>query len=71
MTDASPTNKVARTFPNLESRISRNGRWFVAVTTGVGPISHVGDFGSAAEANNWISAKSKYWPSKPDATLKS
>lgn len=38
------------------------GRWFAAVTTGKGPISHVGDFATQQEASEWISTKSKDWP---------
>jgi hypothetical protein len=43
------------------------GRWFVAVATGNGPDSHVGDFATEEEAQAWIATKSKYWPGKPDA----
>ncbi|MGY4289354.1 hypothetical protein ACVWXO_008620 [Bradyrhizobium sp. LM2.7] len=67
MTGDSPTDKVARgqkSFPYFEPQ-TKNGRWFVAVKTGVGPVSHIGDFATEAEASNWISTKSKYWPGKP------
>jgi hypothetical protein len=44
-----------------------SGTWFVAVATGHGPESHIGDFLTEEEAQRWIVTKSKYWPSKPDA----
>ena len=47
--------------------MTKNGRSFVSVKTGNGPTSHIGDFATEAEAENWILTKSKYWPSKPDA----
>jgi hypothetical protein len=47
-----------------------SGRWFVSVTTGNGPDSHIGDFETEAEAKNWILTKSKYWPSKPPVAPK-
>jgi hypothetical protein len=34
----------------------------VAITTGHGPDSHVGDFATKEEAQRWISTKSKDWP---------
>jgi len=36
----------------------------VAVTTGYGPVSHVGDFETEAEAMEWIATKSKDWQGK-------
>ncbi len=42
MTDDLRTDKAARApkpFPSFEPQITKGGRWFVAVTTGVGPIS--------------------------------
>ncbi|MCS3895247.1 hypothetical protein M2171_004380 [Bradyrhizobium japonicum USDA 38] len=69
MTDDLPTNKAARVvhrpFPSFEPQMAKGGRWFVAVTTGVGPLSHIGDFATEADAKNWISTNSKYWPGKP------
>jgi hypothetical protein len=61
MTD-SRVRGIARSFPSFAPQITKGGRWFVAVKTGVGPDSHIGDFESEAEANNWITTKSKYWP---------
>lgn len=52
--------------PKFEPQIKR-GRWFVLVATGNGPDSHIGDFGTKSEAEEWILSKSKYWPSKPSA----
>jgi hypothetical protein len=46
---------------------SNNRRGFVTVKTGNGPDSHIGDFESEADAKDWISTKSKYWPGKPAA----
>ena len=51
--------------PYFEPEMTKSGRWFVAVKTGNGPNSHIGDFDTEAEAKNWILAKSKYWPNKP------
>jgi hypothetical protein len=47
--------------------MTKGCHWFVAVKTGNGPDSHIGDFATEEEAKNWISTKSKYWPGKPDA----
>ena len=56
---------MAKTFPNFEPEVTKDGRWFVAVKTGVGPDSHIGDFATEEEAKDWILTKSKYWPGKP------
>jgi hypothetical protein len=48
--------------PKFRSEMTKNGRWFVAITTGYGPDSHVGDFATEADAQSWISTKSKDWP---------
>lgn len=61
-----PRKRDARIFPYFEPQITKNGRWFVAVKTGVGPDSHIGDFETEAQAKIWILTKSKYWPGKPD-----
>jgi hypothetical protein len=53
--------------PTFRPQMSKSGRWFVAVTTGYGPDSHIGDYATEEEAQNWISTKSKDWPSKPVA----
>jgi hypothetical protein len=53
--------------PQFHAEMVKRGRWFVAVKTGNGTDSHVGDFETEAEAKQWISTKSKYWPSKPVA----
>lgn len=58
---------MTKLFPYFEPQMIKSGRWFVAVRTGVGPDSHIGDFPTEAEAKKWILTKSKYWPSKPDA----
>lgn len=42
----------------------------MAVKTGVGPVSHIGDFAKEVEAMNWISKKSEYWPGGTDAESK-
>jgi hypothetical protein len=52
--------------PKFDAQKATGGRWFVSVTTGNGPDSHVGDFESEAQAQNWLLTKSQYWPSKPD-----
>ena len=53
--------------PQFQPEMIKSGRWFVAVKTGNGPDSHIGDFETEADARDWISTKSKYWPKKPDA----
>ena len=45
--------------------MNKDGRWSVRVITGCGPDSHIGDFATEEEADNWIAAKSKDWPGKP------
>jgi hypothetical protein len=70
MTGDPRIEKVARAvkpFPFFEPQMTKSGRWFVAVKTGVGPDSHIGDFATEAGAKDWILTKSKYWPRKPDA----
>lgn len=52
-------------FPRFEAKLMTSGRWFVSVTTGYGPDSHVGDFATDKDAKDWISTKSRYWPGKP------
>jgi hypothetical protein len=44
----------------------KDGRWTVAVTTGHGRISYVGDFATEEEANRWISTDAKDWPQPAD-----
>jgi hypothetical protein len=58
---------MSKPFPQFRPEMIKDGRWFVAVKTGNGPDSHIGDFATEAEAMDWISTKSKYWPGKPDA----
>ena len=58
---------MEKIFPQFEPVMGASGRWFVAVQTGKGPNSHIGDFETELEAKRWISTKAKYWPSKPDA----
>jgi hypothetical protein len=48
--------------PKFRAEMNRSGRWFVAITTGYGPDSHVGDFETEEEAQRWISTRSKDWP---------
>jgi hypothetical protein len=48
--------------PKFCPEMTKSGRWFVAITTGYGPDSHVGDFETEEEAHRWISTKSKDWP---------
>jgi hypothetical protein len=67
MTDP-PVEKAApapKPFPSFQPQMLKSGRWFVAVKTGIGPDSHIGDFATEAEAKDWILTKSKYWPRKP------
>ena len=55
--------RMEETFPKFAPQMTKHGRWFVAVKTGAGPDSHVGDFETEAEAAQWIATKAKYWPS--------
>jgi hypothetical protein len=48
--------------PKFHSKMIKGGRWAVAITTGHGPASYVGNFATEAEAQDWISANSKDWP---------
>jgi hypothetical protein len=57
---------MPKTIPIFMPKMYQGGRWFVAVVTGNGPDSHIGDFATEVEAENWISAKSQHWPGKPD-----
>jgi hypothetical protein len=54
------------TKPEFQPKLNKSGTWFVAVTTGHGPESHIGDFLTEEEARRWIVTKSKYWPVKPN-----
>ena len=56
---------MTKTLPQFAILTTKSGRWFIAVTTGHGPDSHIGDFETEAQARDWISTKSKYWPGKP------
>jgi hypothetical protein len=55
------------TEPEFQPKLNDSGTWFVAIATGHGPESHIGDFPTEEEARRWIVTKSKYWPTKPDA----
>jgi hypothetical protein len=44
--------------PKFHSKMIKDGRWTVAVITGHGPVSHVGNFATEKEANRWIATKS-------------
>jgi hypothetical protein len=55
------------TKPVFQPKLNSSGTWFVAVATGHGADSQIGDFLTEEEAQHWILTKSKYWPSKPDA----
>jgi hypothetical protein len=52
--------------PTFHPKMNKTGSWFVAVTTGYGPESHIGDFPTEKEAQRWISTKSKDWPHPVD-----
>jgi hypothetical protein len=52
--------------PTFHPRKNKGGTWFVSVTTRNGPDSHIGDFATEKDAQDWISTKSQYWPGKPD-----
>jgi hypothetical protein len=48
--------------PAFRPQLNKAGRWFVAIATGYGPDSHIGDFETEREAQYWISTRSKDWP---------
>jgi len=50
--------------PHFQPEKTKDGRWFVAVKTGNGPDSHIGDFDTQADAERWIATKAKYWPGR-------
>ena len=50
--------------PHFQPEKTKDGRWFVAVKTGNGPDSHIGDFDTEADAERWIATKAKYWPGR-------
>ena len=52
--------------PRFHSKMTKNGRWTVVVTTGHAPESRVGDFATEEEAQRWISTQSKDWSPPPD-----
>jgi hypothetical protein len=52
--------------PKFHSMMIKDGRWTVAVRTGYGPVSHVGNFATEEEANRWIATESKNWPHPVD-----
>jgi hypothetical protein len=47
-------------------KMIKGGRWAVAITTGHGPVSYVGNFATEAEAQDWISTNAKDWPQPAD-----
>ena len=57
--------------PKFHSKMIKDGRWTVAIRTGYGPVSHVGDFTTEEEANRWIATDSKNWPQPADNQSKS
>ena len=52
--------------PKFHSKMIKDGRWTVAVSTGNGPVSRVGNFATEEEANRWIATESKNWPNLVD-----
>jgi hypothetical protein len=52
--------------PKFHSKMIKGGRWAVAITTGHGPVSYVGNFTTEAEAQDWISTNAKDWPQPAD-----
>ncbi|MCK1428660.1 hypothetical protein [Bradyrhizobium sp. 87] len=60
MTDDSRAGQVMqrpKSFPSFAPQITKTGRWFVAVKTGVGPVSHIADFAMEADAMIGILAR--------------
>ena len=52
--------------PKFHSKMIKDGRWAVAVTTGYGPVSRVGNFATEEEATRWIATESKNWSQPAD-----
>jgi hypothetical protein len=52
--------------PKFHSKMIKDGRWTVAVSTGYGPVSHVGNFATEEEATRWIATESKNWSQPAD-----
>jgi hypothetical protein len=52
--------------PKFHSKMIKDGRWTVAVSTGYGPASHVGNFATEEEATRWIATESKNWSQPAD-----
>jgi hypothetical protein len=52
--------------PKFHSKMIKDGRWTVAVSSGYGPVCHVGNFATEEEANRWIATDSKNWPQPVD-----
>jgi len=44
----------------------KDGRWTVAIRTGYGPVSRVGNFATEEEANRWIATNAKNRPQPAD-----
>jgi hypothetical protein len=55
--------------PKFYSKMIKGGRWAVAITTGHGPVSFVGNFATEAEAQDWISTNAKDWPQPADKPM--
>jgi hypothetical protein len=58
--------RTLKPLPSFKPERTKGCRWFVAVETGNGPDSHIGDFSTEIEALEWISTRSMYWPRRPD-----
>ena len=52
--------------PEFHSKMIKDGRWTVAVSTGYCSVSHVGNFATEEEANRWIATYSKNWSQPAD-----
>jgi hypothetical protein len=52
--------------PKFHSKMIKDGRWTVAIRTGYGPVSHVGNFATEEEANRWIATDAKTRPQPAD-----
>jgi hypothetical protein len=61
-----PRAMVMSEKPKFHSKMIKDGRWTVAVNTGYGPVSHVGNFATEEEANRWIATGSKNWSQPAD-----
>lgn len=48
----------------FHTKMTKNGRWTVAIMDAPGPQTHIGDFATEEEAQRWITKDSAAWLKK-------